>query len=191
MPVLSNVIIELNSTTSFLRGSLPSTIYKKIDILLSYRVQRADYIPSFKNGNWDGRMRLFSMEDLSFPTGLSYKIIKLFIDLNIPYIVNDYRVQSEKQFDFKWVHPVIKELYPYQNNTVEIVKKEKNGIVQVATGGGKSIIMCKLIQQLGRKTLVLVHKLDLLEQARNHLKKALGVEIGYIGNGILVYKMLR
>lgn len=179
------VVIILNNLKSYLRGSLPESIYKKINILLSYRVQRAEFIPSFKNKSWDGRICLFSMEDLSFPTGVYSKLVKLFDDLNIPYVIQDERTKSEKEFDFKWVHPKIKELYPYQNQAIDIAMNKKIGVIQIATGGGKSIVMCKLLQKLGRKSLILVHKLDLLEQARNHLKNALGVEIGYIGDGKL------
>ena len=180
-----SVTIELNSVTSYLRGYLKPDIYKKINILLSYRVQKADFMPSFKNNRWDGRIHLFSMEDLSFPTGLYLKIVKYFNDLNIEYIIQDNRISSIKQFDYRWVHPIIKTLHPYQNETVEIAIKKKNGIIQIATGGGKSVVMSKIVQELGRKTLILVHKLDLLEQARKHLQNALGVEIGYIGDGKL------
>ncbi|MCK9442387.1 MAG: DEAD/DEAH box helicase family protein [Methanothrix sp.] len=183
-----SVIIELNYVTSYLRGYLQPDIYKKINILLSYRMQKADFMPSFKNNRWDGRIHLFSMEDLSFPTGLYLKIVKFLNDINIQYTIQDNRVQSKRYFDYQWVHPKIKELHPYQKSSVEIAIEKKNGIIQVATGGGKSIIMCKVVQELGRKTLILVHKLDLLEQARNHLKNALGIEIGYIGDGKLDIK---
>lgn len=179
------VSITLKPIASYIRGYLPADIYKKLDILLSFRVQRADFIPSFKDGRWDGRIRLFNMEDLSFPTGLYVKIVKFLNDFKIQYTIEDERPSSEKEFNWEWVHPKIKNLYQYQEDSVKIAIEKKLGIIQVATGGGKSIIMCKMLQLLGRKSLILVHKLDLLEQARNHLKSALGIEIGYIGNGKL------
>ena len=43
--------IAVGHIKSFLRGAIPKSAYKKIDLLLSFRVQRAEFIPSFKEIN--------------------------------------------------------------------------------------------------------------------------------------------
>jgi len=176
------VNITVGPIRSTIRGYIPKAVYQKIDILLSFREQKADFIPSFQSGRWDGRIRLFDMKDLSFPTGLLSRLINFLIELKIVYSVVDNRPVSSKSFDWQWVHSKVKELYDYQMDAVGEVERKKVGIVQAATGAGKTFIMCKFIQTLGRKTLVLVHKLDLLEQARNDIIDSLGIEVGYIGN---------
>jgi superfamily II DNA or RNA helicase len=184
----SQVTIILKTVKSYIRGSLPTNIYRKIDTLLSYRVQRAEFVPSFQDGRWDGRIRLFSMEDLSFPTGLYVKLINYLKDINIYYEIQDERPISNKEFNWQWVSKKIEHLYPYQLNCVQMICEKKNGIIQAGTGAGKTIIMAKSIQQLSRKTLVLVHKLDLLDQARDKIMECLGIDVGYIGNGKLDIK---
>lgn len=183
-----SVQIVVSPIRSCVRGYIPKQAYQKIDSLLSYRLQKAEYVPSFQTGKWDGRIRLFDMKDLSFPTGLLSKLIGLLGELSIAYAILDKRPVSAKTLDLQWVHPEIKQLYDYQLDTVKAVEEKKVGIVQAATGAGKTCIMCKFIQELGRKTLVLVHKLDLLEQARNEIIESLGIEVGYIGNQTLDIK---
>jgi superfamily II DNA or RNA helicase len=182
------ISIILKPIKSYLRGSLRSDIYKKIDTLLSYREHGAEFIPSYKNKLWDGRIRLFCMDDLSFPTGLSSRLIKFFNDFKIEYNIVDERPISNKQFDWKWKSKIIKSLHPYQMDAVGKIFDKKYGVIQAGTGAGKTIIMAKSIQELGRKTLVLVHKIDLLEQARDKISECLGIDVGYIGNGELNIK---
>ena len=69
------------------------------------------------------------------------------------------------------------ELRPYQAEAVEAFyqsirdKKEGNGLIEHATGLGKSIIIAKIASDMagwGRRVLVLAHVKELLEQ--NHAK---------------------
>jgi len=180
------VQISVKHIRTVLRGQIDKTLYRKIDNLLSYRAQKAEFMPSFQNGSWDGRIRLFEMKDLSFPTGLLSKVIWLFDKNDVDYNIIDQRHSSNKTYDWQWVSD--KTPYPYQAEIVANVIKKKVGIVQAATGAGKTIVMSKFIQELGRKTLVLVHKLDLLEQARNDIIECLGVDVGYIGNQVVDIK---
>jgi len=56
-------------------------------------------------------------------------------------------------------------LRPYQNDVVnKVLTNTSNDLVQLATGGGKTVIFSKIIEQLKGNTLVLVHRDELLSQ---------------------------
>lgn len=74
-------------------------------------------------------------------------------------------------------------LRDYQANVVETFVLEKRGIIQAATGAGKTEIACAITKRVGRPTLFLTHKLDLVGQTRLRFKKRLGVNAGMISEG--------
>jgi superfamily II DNA or RNA helicase len=77
-----------------------------------------------------------------------------------------------------------KELRPYQEEAVEsFVNRKKIGILEITTGGGKSLIMTEIIRRLNLKTLVVIDKRELLYQLKNTLEENLGFDIGIIGDG--------
>lgn len=175
--------LTIGNIRSYIRGALSKKTFGKIDTLLSFRIDRADFIQSFKDGRWDGRIRLFKMEDLSFPSGLVNKVLCFLQESGIYVQIIDQRSVSQKKYDWQWVSKDIKELHDYQTKAVEIAINAKVGILQLATGAGKTILISKITQLLGRRTLVLVHKLVLLEQARDKLIECLGIKVGWVGDG--------
>ena len=57
-------------------------------------------------------------------------------------------------------------LRPYQGDVVnKVLNNTSNDLVQLATGGGKTVIFSKIIEQLKGNTLVLVHREELLFQS--------------------------
>ena len=78
----------------------------------------------------------------------------------------------------------LKPLRSYQEEAVEAwLKAGKRGIIVLPTGTGKTIIAIKIIAQLNEPTLVVVPTLELLEQWRLELSKALNINVGVIGGG--------
>ncbi len=80
-------------------------------------------------------------------------------------------------------------LRPYQSklieDTAEAARQHKRVLVQLPTGGGKSIIFAELIRRAkekGRDTLFLVHRRELIYQAAAHLERV-GVQAGIIMAG--------
>jgi superfamily II DNA or RNA helicase len=57
------------------------------------------------------------------------------------------------------------------------------GVLQAATGAGKTRMAAKLVQLLQVQTLFVVNTKALLEQAKGDFEKLLGVEVGVIGGG--------
>lgn len=76
------------------------------------------------------------------------------------------------------------ELRDYQEEAVKSFIKNKIGILQLATGSGKTEIAIETIRQIGVKTLFVVDKIELLKQTKKRLEEALGIPIGQIGQGV-------
>ena len=55
--------------------------------------------------------------------------------------------------------------------------------LELSTGAGKTLIATEIIRKLGVKTLFVVDKTELLNQAVTTLDENLGLEIGILGNG--------
>lgn len=64
-------------------------------------------------------------------------------------------------------------LFEYQNNIIKQVFEEfyfhKSVMIQMPTGTGKTHVFCEIINRFKKKTLVLVHTRELVEQIRNRL----------------------
>lgn len=63
----------------------------------------------------------------------------------------------------------------------EFLKDGKSGIIEASTGVGKTAMMCHLISKVGRKTMVVVHKEDLLDSWRKDIGTFLGLKPKQIG----------
>src|SRR4051812_13565455 len=85
-----------------------------------------------------------------------------------PFALRDYQVADIQR---------LREAYAQGNRAV---------LYQLSTGGGKTIVFCKVIQGAvtkGTRTLVLAHRRELIRQASAKLE-ALGVEHGLIAAGM-------
>jgi superfamily II DNA or RNA helicase len=75
-------------------------------------------------------------------------------------------------------------LRPYQDELVTQLLKNDMGVMEAATGAGKTRMAAAMIARTGASTLFLVHKKDLLDQARTSLGELLQTKIGALGDGI-------
>lgn len=176
--------ITIHGSYSTLKGE-----YLKEDVReeLSYPVQGAEFSKAYKQGRWDGRKHLFNLRTGSFPTGLLTALEGVLRRSGVEYDVQDLRpipAPTEAGFD---LHGITFEYpYEYQLETAKKMVEEKQGIVKVATGGGKTEIACAVTQYLGLKTLFLVPSRELMYQSQKRFMKRLGLtekEVGIVGDG--------
>jgi len=59
------------------------------------------------------------------------------------------------------------------NTVVPKIKNQEGGTISLPPGRGKTVIACKLISELKKKTLVIVHKTFLLNQWKNRIEQFL------------------
>jgi superfamily II DNA or RNA helicase len=90
-----------------------------------------------------------------FPTGLLYLVEQTFKDNNYYYTITDNRRKPVKQ-TFKFVN---KESFPplryYQKEAIQAFLKAERGVIEAATGTGKTTIISKIIWELNVKTLII------------------------------------
>jgi len=171
------IIIQINNIYSkLLNFPNDKDLITDLRELLSYETEEYGY----KGKVMTVKKTLFTLKPkYTFPTGLVSYIINYFTTNKILFDIKDEREEPE-------VSPLRLHgfsLRDYQRKTVHDALRAKRGIVQVATGGGKTVIAACLIARLNCKTLFCVHTKDLLIQAYDTFSKALQVPIGRIGAG--------
>lgn len=74
------------------------------------------------------------------------------------------------------------DLRPEQVPIFETMKKVRAGLIQLTTGGGKSVIVAALTYCWGTPTLILVHNKDMVEQFYDTFDQFLGWKIGRLNS---------
>ena len=131
----------------------------------------------------------YNTKTQTFPSGwLFSKVVKTLKKQNLSYEIKDVRTKLEKQ-------PLKKDLpFPlrcYQEEAVKTAIVKERGILQIGTGGGKSIIATEIINRLGLPTMYIVPNLNLINQTHKILSEILGKDIvGFIGDGSMEIKQI-
>lgn len=144
----------------------------------------SSYVPGYKytylyqTGKWDGKASL--IQNGEFPTGLLPVLLDYLQSKGVLYRVRDARYVPA----LNNLKPTTVQLRDYQ---IEIIEKAFNnyyfglwwprGVIQVATGGGKTEIAAAMIQMTNSPTIFLVHRKDLLVQATERFQKY-GLQVG-------------
>lgn len=158
-------------------------------------VPGAKYVWKFKSGEWDGRVQLFQVRgnDIAFRTGLIETVLGRLISHGFgPHIVIHPPIVPGVRPVWSYSGTAV----PLRNYQRDVVDKAdghhlhvgpnswpyRRGVLQVATGGGKTEIAVAMVQRHPVKTMFLVHRKDLLYQAKERFEKyKIGCNI--IGDG--------
>lgn len=155
----------------------------KIKEATSYFVEGAQFSKPYKRGVWDGYKRLMT-RDYLFPTGLLQQVVVALQEDNHSVQVVDNRDAPEPQggtFDLNTIT-----LRDYQLDAAQKAVEAKQGILKIATGGGKTALAVALTKYFGLKTLFVVNTKELIYQAKASYEKEINFksgELGYIGDG--------
>lgn len=176
--------IEVHNVKTLLLGFSDKDLAKVRKNLLTY-APGYRYTKLFKQRQWDGKVSLFNKQDASFPTGLLPTIVKLFPKATIT--------------DLRGITPPVLRstqvpLRPYQWDAVNTAFRNQllgtwwpRGVIKVATGGGKTEIAAAMAEMAPVKTLFIVHRTQLVNQAIARFKKY-GINAGRIAGGELDIK---
>ncbi|MGI8905300.1 MAG: DEAD/DEAH box helicase [Candidatus Sumerlaeaceae bacterium] len=193
-----------NLTTTLVGDGLP---LEKIDALTSFFVPGYRYMPRFKKGQWDGKKHLFNSRKKTLPTGLVPRVAALLEQEGIVCQVQSTEVAEQSPLAetsiAKALESVAKpmsksargkaarktsssvEFRDYQTECIAAAVAGKRGVLQLATGGGKTLIAAEIIRRIDRPAMFLVHTRDLLHQTRAVLSDYLGMPIGQAGDGVV------
>lgn len=173
-------ILELNNLYTTIYPILPESVNNALNMTLAYKIEGAWFAPSFQKGHWDGWIRLYNKKKQIFSTGIISRALSCLDQYGIEYTVLDKRVKPS----FNSINQFNLVLRDYQKETVGKMLDCDRGIVKIATGGGKSVIIADFIAKTNVPTLVIVPKRVLLKQLHDNFEKWLGVEVGIIGDGV-------
>ena len=156
----------------------------EVQRILSYRVSGCEHNDAFKRGAWDGRSSFFDFKGGTFPAG--------FLHLVTAHL-------KRKGYEVRHVtkpaplplgpeNPVVDSFgddprYDYQPEIVRRLRKHKQIIAQVATGGGKSRIARMAFASINRPTLFLTTRGILMYQMKEAFERDLGVPCSVLGDG--------
>jgi superfamily II DNA or RNA helicase len=180
------VKIVLNNLTSKIIGYLPDSVHDQLDKSLSYRVKTAIYSPKYKNKQWDGRIRLYRRNyGQSFYSGLLSFVGEVLDENKIPYQKVDERIKPAQNLPhLTFTPPSNYEERDYQQFTIQRALQRSRGILKIATGGGKTMVVTELIASIKTAPFMFyVLTKDLMWQAHDVLSSALNEPIGVIGGG--------
>lgn len=175
--------ISVGNVTSKIVGSgLP---LKKIEDATSFLVPGHQYMPLFVKKRWDGRRRLFNKRNQTLPTGLLPRVTAI---LDAEGLFYEIAQEPQPPHDEIEVRRPALNLRDYQSACLESAVAGKRGVIELATGSGKTAVAACIIAELRRSTLFIVHTRDLLHQTRTYFEEQLGGEIGQVGDGVVNVK---
>jgi superfamily II DNA or RNA helicase len=127
---------------------------------------------AFATSGWDGRSSFFARRTCTFPAGFVHmvhgELKRAGYEVRIVKRPNPLPLGPE--------NPIVDEFgnddprYDFQPRTLRQIEKHGRGIVQVATGGGKSKIAKLIAMRYGRPTLFLTTRGMLMYQMKDHLE---------------------
>jgi superfamily II DNA or RNA helicase len=152
-----------------------------LDAAFSYRVEDAEYVDAYQQGEWDGKEHLFETRFRRAPVGLLDQASTLLESEGYTVTVEREAPNTGRDItaDWRFDH----DLRPYQRASVQAMLDDDGGIVALPTGTGKTVVGLRFIHALESRALVLVHSRELLYQWADRIEATLGVEPGIIGDG--------
>lgn len=174
------IILVVDNIHTRILGHYP---HRAVDEATSFLMPGCWFTPAYKAKKWDGRIRLLNSRTSSFPTGLLGDVKKILTHEGCDSVVHDHRKHpASKIYSDSYFEDI--KLRDYQIKAIEQGLKKLRGILDMASGSGKTEVAIGLTKVLGVKTLYLVHRLDLLKQTRERFHDRLGTETGQIGADI-------
>jgi superfamily II DNA or RNA helicase len=172
-------------TTFILQGNfvyLPVGVTDKIEEAIrqefSYGVQNRWFIPSVKQGTWDGIVRLYRYR--RFPIGLLDDAIEIVRRLGGEVSIIDQREDLGVKLGLQYHGPSLRY---YQKDAVQAALSKDAVIIVSPTSAGKTLTAIALIAARDLRTLILVNSKLLLYQWKEEIKKNLHIEAALIGDG--------
>jgi len=171
-----NAFLEIlvGNVDSQLRGPVPRQL---LDCELNPHL--VGFHPVSGSGNANSSL-VFDPTRESFLTGALPRVKRVLRRHGIRFRLRDHRVLRRGEGGGSLGSHRLRD---YQEEVVEIAVRRMKGIIDVGTGGGKTLLAASLIARLGVPTLFLVTTRTLLAQALHHLRCFLSVDPGVIGQG--------
>lgn len=156
------------------------------DKQIQYQIKRMERNPFQQNSGYLKKLKkevncsLLKTLDgghVAFNSGFSYLLSDLQMECE------DRRVDTGSKIALPWAAKPY-DLRPYQEEAVDRACQVRRGIINFATGLGKTLTAIHLIKRLKRKTLIVVPSDSIAKQFYKELSDAFGEKrVGYYGGG--------
>ena len=174
----------------FISGYLKKSLLKALESELSFVVQGHEYSEKYQTGEWDGKeLLLYSTKKTGiryFPAGLLDKVRGILDAFDEEYTV-DYPPPTEPiKLKLSWKSHIT--LYPDQQEAVDAAIGAGFGTICMPTGTGKTVVAMAIMNVLKVKTVIVVHRKELVKQWAIALRETLGYDPGIVGSGKETWK---
>lgn len=160
----------------FVDGEVPGEVREELDEELSYLVKGHRGDDRFKKGEWDGKEHLLKKTPsggLYFPAGLLTHVTEILTKHGVAYRVHDAERMLPPVLDLQWLKY---RLRPYQHRAVNTFLNTGRGTISLPTGTGKTLIGLRIIYELQRPALIIIHQKEVADQWVKKIRNVLGVE---------------
>jgi superfamily II DNA or RNA helicase len=160
-------------------------VHAVIDNVLKVRAENYYFSKAYREGRWDGYIRFYDMLRGRFLTGFLQKVVSELYDKGVHVEVeNVEKVFGSWHGDVESIvlNGVDEERWRKTQLPVLVeLLRTKRASIKMATGSGKTEVMAGILKALeGMRALVLVHRIELLQQMMDRLRLRLGECIGVI-----------
>ena len=175
---MAKIIIENHQAR--LLGVIDKHVVRKLSRELSYQVQGHQFM---NVPGWDGRYRLLKKTGY-FPIGLLSRVKKVLKESDINYEEIDKRAPIKYGLSLKLNKDSHFEARTYQAEAIDTCLKKESGIIRIATGGGKTLIIGRIAGEMNIKTVIYVIGIELLYQMKDTMEALFpNTKIGIVGDG--------
>lgn len=179
-----NISLDLKNNFFYV-DDFPVQHKQELINFFSYKVVDEYRLVGTKNEDWNGTRSVIKQfgTRIKIPFTL-YDRFKFFCSVNKLGIKRDIIIPkidySYPEIDVVF-NPDITLRY-YQEEAVNILLQYHSGIVAIAGGGGKTLIMAKIIAETKLPTIVFINSIDIGLQLQSQFKRFLGT-CGFVGAG--------
>ncbi len=178
---MNKISIIVNSQC-LLKGAPPALVanLKEKLTLANPKYQDAVRYSRWVGKNLPRKLYFFTASgpDLTFPRGFARQALEICHEHGLsPKIIDDRRTLDPVDLIFQG------KLRPYQEKAAGAILNRDFGVLQAATGSGKTIMATAIIARRQQPALILVHTRELLHQWHKQLSQFLNREAGLIGDG--------
>lgn len=167
------VEIVITGTNARIMGSLPREILVELDGICSFSPSGIEYCDAVERGEWDGVVHL--MRNKAFPVGLLPRVQMHLAVSGIAVQLRDIRrIGDATPMPCSYV------LRDYQERIVREAIDERQALIGVAVGGGKTIMATALIARLGLRTLFVAPSIEIMNQTKKVLQAGLNITPGVL-----------
>jgi len=143
------------------------------------------YRDAVKYSRWVGKklkkellFYTLSGDTICFPRGFGNESVRICRKHGVRLQIEDSRsIQPPQAIRFHGT------LRPYQEKAVNAALARDFGVLEAATGSGKTVMAAALIAQRSQPALILIHTKELLYQWKERLQSFLKIDPGLIGDG--------